>query len=165
MVRPEYRYPVLQEFLAELVYETRHLNKRKLDKRYEDLLEIILGPHTQKNSRKEYKDDTELLAFAATLFKSGEFGKSEACLEAAKFHQIKGYKIGSGWPEKIDHASRQAINSEKIRLLEKFKKPEDHMQKHAVRVMEGIFYEKTHHEEAAFVKSLISDWCRRYGVK
>lgn len=162
---PEYRYPVFQEFLAELVYETRHLNKSSVKTRYENLLKIILGPLKTDKSRKAYQDDTQLLAQAASFMKVFKMKDSEACLEVSRLALIKGYKLNGGWRKNLDHNTRQNVNSMKRRLLKKFEQPDQHIQKSALNIIEKMLYHETAQEEADFVKSLTPNWYTRYQSK
>lgn len=178
LIRKDYGHPVLQELLAEIVYETRHLNKQDLDKRYNAIIQALLGRPNKENKSVGYKDDEALLARAAVMTKvctkrnlkpkeKRRFLRiSEACEEVARLKCVRGYKFQTDLPGNLDDFDRAQIRAMKLRLQGKLKGKVDY---YATRhFAHGLRQEMAHQmaiDEIEYLKGFIPSWWRRYAVK
>lgn len=159
LLRPDYSFPVLQELLAEILYETQKFNKRDIEKRYDDLLRIVLGSPQKKLKHKGYIDDEPLLSRAAIMVLSYKLSEGQACEEIAKQAIISGYRFRSKTMPEVNDAQMQAIDSLKKRLLRKLKgKTKEYASMHKQQILEATRLEETHDDELIFV----ADWLKRY---
>lgn len=161
LLRPDYGFPILQELLAELLYETKKLNKQDIDKRYDDLLRIVFGSPRKKILNEGYKDDDALLARAAIMVGAYKLSEGQACEEIAKLELIKDYRFRNKIKTALNDAQLQEVASLKKRLQRKLKgKVAVYARMHATHIHEAIAYEETHDKELRLVR----DWLQRYTV-
>ncbi|MEZ5814425.1 MAG: hypothetical protein R3E13_06865 [Alphaproteobacteria bacterium] len=177
LIRADYGYPVLQRFLAEIIYETRDFNNRDMEKRYNSLLKIILGDPQKKISKDGYRDDNELLSRAAVMtqscfrkdIKTGTRLKrmltvTEACEEIARMEHIKGYKFQTQLPDGITENDKEQIRATRLRLMGKLKGNIRHYGRLHFKygTKQAFEYEETD-KEIEFIKTLFPDWLQRFG--
>ena len=174
LIREDYGFPVLQELLAEIIYETRKYNKDGLDERYTTLLQVLLGEPKKSIKKAGYKNDDDLLARAAIMtqcFKTTDkktgkrrfLNESEACWEIARLVLIKGYKFQSGTPSQMDEYGYQEVKSTKKRLLSKLEGNVNfYANKHKGDVTEDMLYEDNILNEVQLVRSLFPNWENKY---
>lgn len=180
LIRNDYKYPVLQMLLTELVYKTQDLNPQNLEERYDDLLRIILGPPEKYTDYEGNRNDEEWLIKICHLIKKADMKPATACDFIIKPAIIERYKSsvkikdeeGTRYVKKnlsisdldIEEDVDKAIKANTRRLRNKLKKIDIDLyaskygQQQLTKAMSDIHFE----EDMNHTASLISDWLDQF---
>lgn len=178
LIKKEYGYPILQELLAEFIYETRSMHTQSMEKRYNAVIKALIGSPRKEVKKAGYRDDTKLLARAAVMttsclkknLKPNEKRRfltaSEACEEVARMDCLKKYKFQGCLPANLDEGDSAKIRATKTRLLGKLEgKVDYYAREHFKHGTEQAHAWEEAMDEIEYLEGLIPNWMKRYCVK